>query len=278
MEARDFKFAKRSVTGLTIATGAMAFAGVLSLFGEMFAAAAPVLRAVCIFAFAFIAVFALCVSQAASSCAMLLKGDEHRAVRYTAWVIAFMTALVSVGGGYLAEGVLKGHPPSLPPLLAMIAGSLALAFVKPAMAGIITACEELQRVVEKARDVLLETKEARITELERQLREALRARPADAVLPMENKGGTVSAPHARPMRARAETPPAIERKIVPTLPVTEEELRRAVDSLIAREGTKVISIESVRREAQTLLGREVSKKRIENHPLRREIVDARKTA
>lgn len=63
-----------------------------------------------------------------------------------------------------------------------------------------------------------------------------------------------------------------------SLPLTEDELKLAIESLVNREGAKVVSLASVAREAQNVLGRTVPKKRVEEHPARRRLFEQYKAA
>lgn len=108
-----------------------------------------------------------------------------------------------------------------------------------------------------------------------------------AVPALQTKAETETAPIAESSPAPVSRPaprydrrprPAIIRKGEPSLPLTDDELKMAVDSIVNRAGAKVVSLASVAREAQTLLGRPVPKKRVEEHPKRREILDAVKQA
>lgn len=107
----------------------------------------------------------------------------------------------------------------------------------------------------------------------------------NAVRPLENKAETAAPkinipppPRSpRPIANQAQTRPALTRKTAPSLPLTEDELKQAIDSLANREGAKVVSLATVAREAQNILGRPVPKKRVEEHPKRRELFDAVKS-
>lgn len=280
METRDFNLAKLAVGGLLYSTGALVFAGVMSLFGDMAPAQVlGTLKGACILAFGLIAVFALAVCQAAASCFVLLSNKENRPARVAAGLVSFVTGLVSVAGVYLGDAVLNGHPVSLPPLEAMLAGGLALAFVKPTMSGVITACEQKERADSVAYDVVLTAKDKRIADLEREL-EAARAALAQTSVPaLANKDGTPAPARPAPPRRYDTRPrPGVSRRVAPSLPLTEEELLLAVNSIVNRDGAKVVSLASVAREAETLLNRPVPKKRVEMHPKRREIFEAVKAA
>lgn len=165
MKARDFRLAKLALWGLVLCTGALAVLGVLSLFGDVF-------RGACIIAFAGIAGFSLCVSQAAAACAQVLDGDKFKHARAWAYAVAVVTGLVSVAGVYLGDAILRGHPPAMPPVWMMVAGGFVLGAVKPAMSFVIAACEtkELGRV--DSSEDLIRVKDQRIAELERLLRDA----------------------------------------------------------------------------------------------------------
>jgi len=276
MEARDFKFAKFAVWGLLICTGVLTFAGVMSLFGDMFEGTAGPIKTVCILAFGGIAVFALAVCQAAAACAIYLKPG---AARNVAWVIAIVTALVSVAGVYLGDAVLNNHPASLPPIEAMICGAVALAMTKPAMSAIIMSCEMQAGVEAEARDALLTAKDERIAALERELQAARSELARIAVRPLENKAETTLTPPRGTARRDDHRPrPAMSRRGVPSLPLTEEELLLAVNTIVERDGAKVVSLATVAREAERLFDRTVPKKRVEEHPKRHEIFAAVKAA
>jgi hypothetical protein len=111
---------------------------------------------------------------------------------------------------------------------------------------------------------------------------AVRKIHAPAVPPLENKGETPAAPPLRrqapqPQKAARERPALIE-KAGPSLPLTDDELVLAVESIVNRDGAKVVSLASVAREAQSILGRPVPKKRVEEHPKRREVFERYKGA
>lgn len=83
-----------------------------------------------------------------------------------------------------------------------------------------------------------------------------------------------------PQRPPSASRPAlrIERRTTPSLPLTEAELELAVQSIVNRDGSKVVSLASVAREAETMFERPVPKKRVEEHPKRREIFERYKGA
>lgn len=279
MKERDFTLAKLSVRGMLAGTFVLVVAGVLSMFGEVVPAAVPYLKGACIVGFTIIAAFALAVAQSAAACAAFLPRGE----RGLAYTIAFITGGVSVLGVILADAVLGNHPASMPSLWVMVPAAFALAFVKPAMANVVAACEVQEGVRIQERDIVLQAKDERIAELERLLRDIKRDIASLPAPTLRNKDGMDFAlpaprPSQSPPRRTSQTPPAIIRKGEFSLPLTEEELQLAVDSIVKREGAKVVSIASVAREARVLLDRPVPNKRVETHPKRREIFERVKTA
>jgi len=174
MDKRDFMLAKISVGGLLLSTAVLVVAGVLSLFGELIGPLAPYLKGACILGFAGIAGFALAVAQAAASCAQVLDGDKYAGARGVAYVCAAITGAVSLAGVYLGDAVLNGHPVTLPPLEVMLCAGFLLAFIKPAMTFVITACETKERGRIDATDAIVQAKDARIATLERELRDLTR--------------------------------------------------------------------------------------------------------
>lgn len=170
MKERDFTLAKASVWGVLIGTFILVVAGVLSLFRDVIPEAAPLLKGACILGFAIIAGFALAVAQSAAACAAFLpKGS-----RGLAYACAGITGLVSIAGVYLGDSILSDQPASMPPLWAMLIGALALAFIKPAMANVIAACEVHQGLASASFDAVIGAKDARIATLERELRDLTR--------------------------------------------------------------------------------------------------------
>lgn len=268
MDKRDFWLAKLSVGGLLISTAVLVVAGVLSLFGQIIGDWAPVLKAACILGFAGIAGFALAVAQAAASCAQVLDGEEFTGARRVAYLCAAITGAVSLAGVYLGDAVLNGHPVTLPPLEVMLFAGFLLAFIKPAMTFVITACETKERGRLDAGDAVIAAKDARIVELERQLREVRAANPTPAEKPAETNPQPVSQP--RPVRAqqraarelakelrsgsmktRQAAPQANERPVRERAPpLTEQEVRDVLAKMTAA-GIKgeVISLNAVRKFA-----------------------------
>lgn len=174
MDKRDFWLAKLSVGGLLISTAVLVVAGVLSLFGQIIGDWAPILKASCILGFAGIAGFALWVAQSAASCAQVLDGEEYTGARRTAYFCAGITGAVSLAGVYLGDAVLNGHPVTLPPIETMLVAGFFLAYIKPAMTFVITACESKERGRVDATDAIVQAKDARIATLERELRDLTR--------------------------------------------------------------------------------------------------------
>lgn len=111
---------------------------------------------------------------------------------------------------------------------------------------------------------------------------AARAPVPGVVSPLKNMGETPAPAEApRPPRSvptATRERPGIVEKSTPSLPLTEQELELAVQSIVNRDGAKVVSLASVAREAETILGRPVPKKRVENHPKRREVFERYKGA
>ncbi len=244
MEKRDFTLAKLALWGLVLCTGALAVFGVLSLFGDVFPAVTPWLMSACILAFAGMAFSALCVSQAAAACAQVLDGAKFRHARTVAWGCAVVTGLVSVAGVYLGDAVLRGHPPSMPPIWAMVTGGFVLCFIKPAMSFVITACESKECGRLDATAALIAVKDARIAELEQALRQAQKPNQAKAETPAPVRG-RASAHQARTLArelssqapvgpsARHE-PMAIERPAPEPRDVSLDEIEAACRAIIER--------------------------------------------
>lgn len=162
-----FRFAKAALWGLVICTGALAVLGVLSLFGD--GARGPIIAA-----FAGMVFCSLCVSQVAAACAQQLTAKTPVA-RFLAYLCAAVTGLASVAGVFLGDAVLRGDHPQLPPVAFMIAGGFVLSFVKQAMSFVIAACERQARAEAKSDDNVIQVKDARIAELERELAQAKKA-------------------------------------------------------------------------------------------------------
>lgn len=282
MDKRDFMLAKISVGGLLLSTAVLVVAGVLSLFGELIGPLAPFLKGACILGFAGIAGFALAVAQAAASCAQVLDGDEYAGARGAAYICAAITGAVSLAGVYLGDAVLNGHPVTLPPLEVMLFAGFLLAFIKPAMTFVITACETKERGRVEAGDALLALRDARIVELERQLREARAAIPTPAEKPAETNPQPISQP--RPVRAQRRAaqqfakelrrgsmktkqgaPQANERAVRERAPPLSEADIREIVAAMTKQG-EVINLSSVRRAASAKFGTEVPYSRVERSP------------
>lgn len=191
MTARSFSRARTSVFGLMLATACLAIAGVLAMF-----AAPPgtpmsgALSGVCIVAFAAVAGFSLWVSMEATACAQVLgegKGG-HGWAQLIAWVCAIFTGLVSIAGAHLGYAVITEAPNDLPPMWAVDIGGLGLAFVKPGMSFVIEACVSADRIDVEARDLLLEARDQRIRELERECRDLREGRASAPSAPARSTG------------------------------------------------------------------------------------------
>ena len=255
MDARDFTLEKAAVLGLLLCTGALAVAGVLSLFGTVVLGAAPILKTVCIFAMAGMAGFSLFVAQSAASCAQLLDGDDVKHARFIAYFCEIVTGLVSVAGVYLGDAILRGHHAEPPPLEAMLVGGFLLAFIKPAMSYVITACETHQGAKLSGVDAMLAVKDRRIAELEAELRKA--RSPAENPLPANDQAPAAKPPRATPAQCRsvakalrnaeqkARNPAPVEGRERPERrpPLTEAELRKAIAEMVTMG--KVIDIAKV---------------------------------
>lgn len=243
MDKRTFTFAKVTTWGLLISTGAIAFVGVLAMNIAEFPEALDAFKFVCIVGFALVVLFALCVSQAAAACALYLKGPDYRRSRWGAIGISGVTSTVSLAGGLLGHALVAGHPLAMPPMPAMFCGLLALMFVKPGMAAVIMACEERADGVAGARDIVLEVKDKRINDLEREvseLKKALRDKPEPVARASASASRAVAAAlkgqHPTGPSRRAE-PQSNERVEADFRTPTLDELKTACEALFRRDTT-----------------------------------------
>jgi hypothetical protein len=286
MAKRDFKRERLALDGLVWSTGVLVVAGVLSLFAGVFEEAGPALQSACIVGFTGMALCSLFVAQAAAACAQILSGEEHAASRGWAFFCAVVTGLVSVAGVYLGDSILRGGHPELPPLPAMIAGAFCLAFVKPTMSFVITACETKLGLEERAHDALLEERDRRIRELEAELRKTrsqpekpFAANDEELPQPAPRRASPANARHiaraVRSARMSASTKAAVEeRRPADRAPPLSEEAVAEILAKMADAGIKgeLISLNAVRKFA------EVPYSRIERSPGRHLIEAAAKKA
>lgn len=297
MATRTFKRERLAVDALIGATAVLCVAGVAVQFMPLPEDSAARVRAaltlVCTVAFAGVAGFSLWVANGAAACAQILA--KHHGVEarqsFAFWIAltcAAATGLVSVVGVHLGWMILIDERQALPPIVAIDAAGFALAFVKVAMGFVIEACERIADAEAQQHDALLDMRARRIAELETEVRRLKERQPEaanDAAPQPKSKRASSAAARqmaraleSSPQAGAARTPQPIEKVVAAPLPLSEEELRQAVDSLVQREGAKVVSLRSVAREASNMLGRKVPPTQVERHPKRREIVDAAKAA
>lgn len=281
MEPRDFKRERFPVNALIAASAVLCVVGALSQFLELDPAIDAMVEVILVAAFAALCGFSLWVANVAAACAQILA--EHRKAKPFAFGIALVTAgltgLVSVIGVDLAWMSLIGEQQAYPDSGYIIAAGFALAFVKVAMGFVIEACKLVSNADARSQDVLLETKDRRIRELETELRAALsqieKLRPANDQAPAKGATARATASSSRatanalrdaPM-TRVEKAPTEVREIVERGPLSEDAIRdilarMAAEGVIDRlkaEG-KLVSLNQVRKFA------EVPYSRVERSP------------